>query len=85
MMATGKQELPPVCTHNMIDPNDPVLCNLRRTQLINNRADRVKVIFHPGNCKNGYVLCLIVKFNKCMTQFENHPISIAYYYLHIFY
>ncbi|VDN58486.1 unnamed protein product [Dracunculus medinensis] len=47
MMATGKQELPPVCTHNMIDPNDPVLCNLRRTQLINNRADRVKVIFHP--------------------------------------
>lgn len=47
-MAAAKRELPPVCTHNMLDPDDPVLNALRRTQLINNRHDRVKVIFHPG-------------------------------------
>lgn len=47
MMATAKHELPPICTHNMVDPGDQVLCALRRTQLINQRSDRVKVIFHP--------------------------------------
>lgn len=47
-MATAKRELPPVCTHNMLDPSDHVLNALRRTQLINNPSDRVKVIFHPG-------------------------------------
>ncbi|ELT89123.1 hypothetical protein CAPTEDRAFT_154588 [Capitella teleta] len=40
--------LPPVCTHNVIDDhNDPVLNAIRRCELFNNRADRVKVIFHP--------------------------------------
>uniref|UniRef100_F1KYL5 Glycogen [starch] synthase n=1 Tax=Ascaris suum TaxID=6253 RepID=F1KYL5_ASCSU len=47
IMAAAKHELPPICTHNMLDPADPVLCALRRTQLINQRGDRVKVIFHP--------------------------------------
>lgn len=47
-MAAAKHELPPVCTHNMLDPDDPVLKELRRTKLINNRKDRVKVVFHPG-------------------------------------
>ncbi|VBB34685.1 unnamed protein product [Acanthocheilonema viteae] len=47
IMATAKRELPPVCTHNMLDPSDQVLNALRRTQLLNNPSDRVKVIFHP--------------------------------------
>ncbi|CAG9532144.1 unnamed protein product [Cercopithifilaria johnstoni] len=47
IMATAKHELPPVCTHNMLDPCDHVLNALRRTQLNNKPSDRVKVIFHP--------------------------------------
>uniref|UniRef100_A0A8R1U321 Glycogen [starch] synthase n=1 Tax=Onchocerca volvulus TaxID=6282 RepID=A0A8R1U321_ONCVO len=47
IMARAKRELPPVCTHNMLDPSDHVLSALRRTQLINNPNDRVKVIYHP--------------------------------------
>uniref|UniRef100_A0A1I8EGH6 Glycogen [starch] synthase n=1 Tax=Wuchereria bancrofti TaxID=6293 RepID=A0A1I8EGH6_WUCBA len=47
IMATAKRELPPVCTHNMVDSSDHVLNALRRTQLLNNPSDRVKVIFHP--------------------------------------
>ncbi|VIO94976.1 Glycogen synthase, putative [Brugia malayi] len=47
IMATAKHELPPVCTHNMLDSSDHVLNALRRTQLLNNPSDRVKVIFHP--------------------------------------
>ncbi|XP_022660462.1 glycogen [starch] synthase-like [Varroa jacobsoni] len=46
--ATQRNDLPPVCTHNVInDDNDPVLNAIRRCQLFNNREDRVKVIFHP--------------------------------------
>ncbi|VDM99984.1 unnamed protein product [Thelazia callipaeda] len=48
IMATAKDELPPICTHNMLDSSDQVLNALRRTNLINNPSDRVKVIFHPG-------------------------------------
>lgn len=51
-MAMTKSELPPICTHNMLDPSDHVLNALRRTQLINNPSDRVKVIFHPGKRNN---------------------------------
>ena len=41
-------ELPAVVTHNMIDSEkDPILSNLRRTQLFNHDYDKVKVIFHP--------------------------------------
>uniref|UniRef100_A0A915PTZ7 Glycogen [starch] synthase n=1 Tax=Setaria digitata TaxID=48799 RepID=A0A915PTZ7_9BILA len=47
IMATAKRELPPICTHNILNPADQVLSALRRTQLINNPSDRVKVIFHP--------------------------------------
>ncbi|XP_071954887.1 glycogen [starch] synthase, muscle-like [Antedon mediterranea] len=40
--------LPPVCTHNVIDDyRDPVLNYIRRIQLFNGPDDRVKVIFHP--------------------------------------
>jgi glycogen(starch) synthase len=46
--AAQRTSLPPVITHNMIDDaTDPVLSHIRRTQLFNNRSDRVKVIFHP--------------------------------------
>ncbi|OQV21408.1 Glycogen [starch] synthase, muscle [Hypsibius exemplaris] len=38
---------PPICTHNMVDDVfDPVLNEIRRCQLFNSKADRVKVIFH---------------------------------------
>ncbi|GCC33733.1 hypothetical protein chiPu_0012203 [Chiloscyllium punctatum] len=46
--ATQRQTLPPVTTHNMIDDsNDPILNMIRRIGLFNNRADRVKIVFHP--------------------------------------
>ncbi|CAB3404416.1 unnamed protein product [Caenorhabditis bovis] len=47
MMAMQPSQLPPICTHNMIRNDDPVLEALRRTQLFNKPDDRVKVIFHP--------------------------------------
>lgn len=44
LFAAQRQELPPICTHNVIqDGVDPVLCNLRRCQLFNTHSDRVKV------------------------------------------
>ncbi|XP_078091436.1 glycogen [starch] synthase, liver isoform X2 [Mustelus asterias] len=46
--ATQRQTLPPVTTHNMLDDsNDPILSTIRRIGLFNNRADRVKIVFHP--------------------------------------
>ncbi|BHF64474.1 Glycogen [starch] synthase, liver [Sparganum proliferum] len=46
--ATQRNNLPPICTHNIVQDNiDLVLCNLRRCRLFNNRYDRVKAIFHP--------------------------------------
>ncbi|XP_041058931.1 glycogen [starch] synthase, liver isoform X1 [Carcharodon carcharias] len=46
--ATQRQTLPPVTTHNMLDDsNDPILNTIRRIGLFNNRADRVKIVFHP--------------------------------------
>uniref|UniRef100_C3ZKB8 Glycogen [starch] synthase n=1 Tax=Branchiostoma floridae TaxID=7739 RepID=C3ZKB8_BRAFL len=43
-----RPNLPPVCTHNMTDDaSDPILNHVRRIQLFNNRADRVKIVFHP--------------------------------------
>ncbi|TGZ63122.1 hypothetical protein CRM22_007094 [Opisthorchis felineus] len=46
--AAQRNNLPPICTHNVVQDNiDLVLCNLRRCQLFNGRNDRVKVIFHP--------------------------------------
>ena len=39
-----KPNLPPICTHNVIDDAiDPILCALRKCQLFNQRSDRVKV------------------------------------------
>ncbi|OZC08186.1 starch synthase, partial [Onchocerca flexuosa] len=48
ILSAKRDNLPPICTHNMIDDAcDPVLNAFRRTQLINQPFDRVKVIFHP--------------------------------------
>ncbi|KAK2727206.1 glycogen [starch] synthase-like [Artemia franciscana] len=48
VFASHRSSLPPITTHNVVDDHaDPVLYNLRRCQLFNNRSDRVKVIFHP--------------------------------------
>ena len=47
--AAQRSNLPPVCTHNMIEGEKPdqVLSHVRRCQLFNDRSDRVKVIFLP--------------------------------------
>lgn len=48
ILATKRESLPPICTHNMVEDSiDPVLNSLRRTQLFNKMEDRVKVVFHP--------------------------------------
>ncbi|MDB5235453.1 MAG: glycogen synthase [Hymenobacter sp.] len=40
--------LPPVITHNLVnDQDDDILDFLRRSQLLNNRHDRVKMVYHP--------------------------------------
>lgn len=62
-MATAKRELPPICTHNMLDSSDHVLNALRRTQLINNPSDRVKVIFHPGERRGIIHFTLFILIN----------------------
>uniref|UniRef100_A0AAV2IYU1 Glycogen [starch] synthase n=1 Tax=Knipowitschia caucasica TaxID=637954 RepID=A0AAV2IYU1_KNICA len=48
IFATQRRSLPPVTTHNMLDDaTDPILSNVRRIGLFNDREDRVKIIFHP--------------------------------------
>ncbi|XP_029199866.1 glycogen [starch] synthase-like [Acropora muricata] len=48
ILGAKRPNLPAIVTHNMMDDSvDPILCNLRRTQLFNKPEDRVKVIFHP--------------------------------------
>ncbi|GMT04473.1 hypothetical protein PENTCL1PPCAC_26647, partial [Pristionchus entomophagus] len=48
ILSAKRNTLPPICTHNMVDPdNDQVLAALRRVRLFNDHHDRVKVIFHP--------------------------------------
>ncbi|WP_345225109.1 glycosyltransferase [Hymenobacter koreensis] len=40
--------LPPVITHNLVDDaNDEILGFVRRANLVNNRHDRVKIVYHP--------------------------------------
>ena len=40
--------LPPVITHNLVnDQDDDILNFLRRANLLNNRHDRVKMVYHP--------------------------------------
>jgi len=42
------QALPPVITHNLVnDHDDDILDFLRRSQLLNHRHDRVKMVYHP--------------------------------------
>jgi glycogen synthase len=48
VMALKRDSLPPITTHNMADDsNDPILKQIRVSQLFNYPSDRVKVIFHP--------------------------------------
>ncbi|KAL5007780.1 hypothetical protein ScPMuIL_016586 [Solemya velum] len=48
IFSANRSEMPPICTHNVVeDRHDDVLNALRRCQLFNNRSDRVKVVFHP--------------------------------------
>jgi glycogen(starch) synthase len=40
--------LPPIVTHNLInDTDDPILMFLRSSNLLNNKSDKVKIIYHP--------------------------------------
>ena len=40
--------LPPVITHNLVnDQDDDILAFMRRANLLNNRHDRVKMVYHP--------------------------------------
>ncbi|MCB2411208.1 glycosyltransferase [Hymenobacter lucidus] len=40
--------LPPVITHNLVDDaGDDILNFLRRSNLVNNQHDRVKIVYHP--------------------------------------
>jgi glycogen(starch) synthase len=40
--------LPPVVTHNLVnDHNDDILNFMRRSELLNHRHDRVKMVYHP--------------------------------------
>ncbi|MBI5881059.1 hypothetical protein HZB90_02920, partial [archaeon] len=41
------EKFAPVCTHDLIDPNDPILAGLRECGLNNAEDDRVKVILYP--------------------------------------
>ncbi len=40
-------DLPSVVTHNLVHDNDEILNFLRVTNLVNNKHDKVKVIYHP--------------------------------------
>lgn len=48
ILALKRQNLPPIVTHNMLDgSHDQILAEIRRLNLFNAPADRVKVVFHP--------------------------------------
>eukprot|EP01147_Barroeca_monosierra_P010384 gene10384-2516_t len=48
VLASQRETLPPIVTHNLIDDSkDEVLNCLRRIRLFNHKHDRVKVVFHP--------------------------------------
>jgi glycogen(starch) synthase len=40
--------LPPIVTHNLVnDTDDPILMFLRSANMVNNKHDKVKVVYHP--------------------------------------
>jgi glycogen(starch) synthase len=44
----AENRLPPIVTHNMNnDAGDEILNHLRKTNLVNNKDDKVKIIYHP--------------------------------------
>ncbi len=42
-----EEQSPPVCTHDLIDPNDAITQALAAEGLTNDKEDKVKVIFYP--------------------------------------
>ncbi|KAL6940142.1 glycogen synthase isoform 1 [Hanseniaspora vineae] len=46
-ISPSKSILPSITTHNIPNPDDPILSTIRRVKLFNNDYDRVKIIFHP--------------------------------------
>lgn len=48
IFAAQNPSLPPITTHNIINDHlDPIMNAARRCNLLNNRSDRVKIVFHP--------------------------------------
>eukprot|EP00049_Salpingoeca_infusionum_P023748 m.13742 g.13742 ORF g.13742 m.13742 type:complete len:663 (-) comp5995_c0_seq1:1765-3753(-) len=48
LLASKKQHLPPVTTHNLVDDaNNDILKYIRRLHLFNEGSDRVKIVYHP--------------------------------------
>ncbi len=47
LQAWKRKELPLIVTHDLQDQNDELLNAFRRTLLLNNEHDRVKVVYHP--------------------------------------
>jgi glycogen(starch) synthase len=42
-----ESKVAPLCTHDLFDPNDPILRSFRECSLTNSEDDRVKVILYP--------------------------------------
>jgi glycogen(starch) synthase len=42
-----EETAPPICTHDLLDPNDQIIKALEEADLKNSREDKVKVIFYP--------------------------------------
>ena len=48
LLATHNSRNAPIVTHNMLeDREDPILNNIRRLRMFNQKTDRVKIIFYP--------------------------------------
>ncbi|KAK2569067.1 Glycogen [starch] synthase [Acropora cervicornis] len=59
ILGAKRPNLPAIVTHNMMDDSvDPILCNLRRTQLFNKPEDRVKSVTSECNLKTSAALTM---------------------------
>ena len=47
LMKLKADGLPPLCTHDLINPNDPTIEAFHEASLDNKKSDKVKVIFYP--------------------------------------
>jgi glycogen(starch) synthase len=48
IQAQTRYDLPPVVTHNLVDPDHEILRLIRNAQLFNLPEDRVKIVYHPA-------------------------------------